>query len=63
MTFASEGADVILVARNHDMLETVAAEITASGRRALAISCDVSSAEKGSGTIGNSGNGGILGFR
>lgn len=45
LAFASEGADVILVARNHNMLETVAAEITELGRRALAVSCDVSSAE------------------
>jgi len=45
LAFASEGADVILAARNHDMLETVAAEVTELGQRALAVSCDVSSAE------------------
>ena len=30
LAFASEGADVILVARNHDMLEAVAAEISSA---------------------------------
>ena len=45
LSYAEEGADVILVARNQTMLEEVAAEIDARGRKALPVSCDVSSAE------------------
>lgn len=37
------GADVVLAARRTDRIEQVAAEIEAGGRRALAVSCDVTS--------------------
>lgn len=43
--FAKEGADVILVARTKEQLDTVAAEIRQLGRRAWAVPCDVSSAQ------------------
>ena len=46
LAYANEGADVILVARDKSMLEDVAAEIVNTGQRALAVSCDVSSAEE-----------------
>ena len=46
LAFAREGADVILVARNPIMLEGVVAEVSATGQKALAIPCDVSSAEE-----------------
>ena len=41
--FASEGATVVCVDRDHHGANGVANEITAAGGRALAISCDVSS--------------------
>ena len=44
--YETEGADIILVARNQAMLEDAAAEIEAAGQKALAVSCDVSSAEE-----------------
>ena len=46
LAYAREGADIILVARNQAMLEDAAAEIEAAGQKALAVSCDVSSAEE-----------------
>lgn len=39
--FARRGADVALAARRTDRLDTLAAEIAAGGRRALALTCDV----------------------
>jgi len=39
--FAQAGADVALAARTPEQLETVAADVRASGRRALVIPCDV----------------------
>ena len=38
---AEAGADLVLLARRRDRLQTLAAEIEASGRRALPIECDV----------------------
>src|SRR5262249_56123027 len=38
---ARQGADVALLARRTERLETLALEIRATGRRALAIACDV----------------------
>jgi 7-alpha-hydroxysteroid dehydrogenase len=40
-TFAEAGADVVLAARTEEQLEQVAAQVRASGRRALVIPCDV----------------------
>jgi NAD(P)-dependent dehydrogenase (short-subunit alcohol dehydrogenase family) len=42
LAFARAGANVALSSRSRDSLEAVAAEITALGRRALAVTCDVS---------------------
>ena len=39
--FAREGGDVALVARRRDRLEALAAEIAATGRRAVVVPCDV----------------------
>jgi short-subunit dehydrogenase len=39
--FAREGGDVALAARRRDRLETLAAEIGATGRRAVVVPCDV----------------------
>ncbi len=39
--FAKQGADVILTARRLELLEKVAADIRAIGRKAVSISCDV----------------------
>lgn len=39
--FASEGADLVLVARSADRLEEVAKEVIATGRRALAVPADI----------------------
>src|SRR5579871_6709963 len=44
---ASQGADVVLAARTASRLEEVAKEITALGRRALAVPADVGEAEAG----------------
>lgn len=41
LKFASEGADVAVVARTRSEIESVAEEIKEKGRRALAIPCDV----------------------
>jgi NAD(P)-dependent dehydrogenase (short-subunit alcohol dehydrogenase family) len=45
IAFAEEGADVILVARNQELLENVAEEVRQKGQRALPIPCDVSSSQ------------------
>ena len=42
LAYAKAGADVALLARRKEKLEEVKAEIEALGRRALAVSCDVS---------------------
>jgi NAD(P)-dependent dehydrogenase (short-subunit alcohol dehydrogenase family) len=42
--FASQGAEVVLVARNRDELESLAARIRASGGKARAAPCDVTCA-------------------
>lgn len=42
---AEAGADVVLAARRTDRLEEVASSIAASGRRATAVGCDVSSTD------------------
>jgi len=39
--YARRGADVALAARRTDRLETLASELSASGRRALVLACDV----------------------
>ncbi len=41
LTLAEHGADVAVLARRADVLEEVAAEIRALGRRALVVRCDV----------------------
>lgn len=41
LAFAEAGADVAVVARTADALETVAGKISATGRRGLAVVCDV----------------------
>ncbi len=41
LTFAAAGADVALVARGRGVLEEVAAEVRALGRRSVALPCDV----------------------
>src|SRR6516225_3897002 len=46
LALAQAGADVALAARGADELEQVAAEITALGRNAAVISCDVSDVEQ-----------------
>lgn len=43
--YAEYGADVALLARRLDRLESLAAEIEKTGRRALAVACDVSDEE------------------
>jgi NAD(P)-dependent dehydrogenase (short-subunit alcohol dehydrogenase family) len=40
--YAQAGADVALLARRKDKLDQVVSEITATGRKALAVQCDVS---------------------
>lgn len=44
--YAEYGADVVLFARRKDRLEQLAKEIEATGRKALAVACDVSSEEQ-----------------
>ena len=39
--FAREGADVVLCARREDVLQTVAKDVEAAGRKALVVACDV----------------------
>lgn len=41
LAFADAGADVAVVARSAETLESVAGKITATGRRGLALPCDV----------------------
>jgi len=45
ITFADEGAHLVLVARSKEQLDQVAQEVQNRGRRALAVPCDVSSPE------------------
>jgi NAD(P)-dependent dehydrogenase (short-subunit alcohol dehydrogenase family) len=45
LAFASEGADVVLVARTRTQLEDVAEEVKRNGRRAMVAACDVSSSQ------------------
>jgi NAD(P)-dependent dehydrogenase (short-subunit alcohol dehydrogenase family) len=40
--YAAQGADVALLARRKEKLDAVVAEITATGRKAIAVQCDVS---------------------
>ncbi|MGH7456526.1 MAG: SDR family NAD(P)-dependent oxidoreductase, partial [bacterium] len=42
LAFAREGLNVAVTSRSADQVAAVAAEITAIGRRAVAIPCDVS---------------------
>lgn len=42
---AEHGADVVLAARSHDTLEKIAEEVRSTGRRALAVSTDLTSDE------------------
>jgi NAD(P)-dependent dehydrogenase (short-subunit alcohol dehydrogenase family) len=50
-TFAAAGAEVALVARDADRLAEVAAGVTATGRRALVLPCDVTDAEAVAGAV------------
>jgi NAD(P)-dependent dehydrogenase (short-subunit alcohol dehydrogenase family) len=43
---AAEGADVVLAARRPDALAKVAAEVTALGRRAVEVPCDITDPER-----------------
>jgi NAD(P)-dependent dehydrogenase (short-subunit alcohol dehydrogenase family) len=45
LTFAREGADVVLAARTEQALEEVAAEVRGLGRRALCVPTDIARAE------------------
>ncbi|MFA0834178.1 MAG: SDR family NAD(P)-dependent oxidoreductase [Methanobacterium formicicum] len=45
MAYAQNGADVALLARRKDRLEALAKEIESTGRKALAVQCDVSNEE------------------
>ena len=46
LAFADEGAHLVLAARSRDQLENVATEIRRKGRKAIPVSCDVSSARE-----------------
>ena len=46
LALADEGAHLVLVARSRDQLENVATEIKKKGRKAIPVSCDVSSAQE-----------------
>ena len=46
LAFAEEGADVAIVARSREQIERVALEVKGKGRKALAVTCDVSSPEE-----------------
>jgi NADP-dependent 3-hydroxy acid dehydrogenase YdfG len=48
---AALGADVALVARRRDRIETLAAEIVATGRRALVLEADVTDREQAEGAV------------
>ena len=41
LAFAAEGADVAVLARSVDQIESVAAEVRQAGRRAVGLACDV----------------------
>lgn len=45
LALAGAGCDVVLAARRERLLESLAREVEARGRRALAVRCDVTSAE------------------
>jgi NAD(P)-dependent dehydrogenase (short-subunit alcohol dehydrogenase family) len=45
MAYAQNGADVALLARRKDRLEALAKEIESTGRKALAVQCDVANEE------------------
>jgi NAD(P)-dependent dehydrogenase (short-subunit alcohol dehydrogenase family) len=47
LAYAREGAHLVLVDRNYEGAETVAAEVEAEGRRALAVQADVARAADG----------------
>ncbi|MBU3160466.1 glucose 1-dehydrogenase [Clostridium frigoris] len=44
--FASQGADVAIIARRYDRLELLAKEIESMGRKSLAVKCDVTKEEE-----------------
>lgn len=44
--FALQGADVAIIARRYDRLETLVKEIESMGRKSLAIKCDVTKEEE-----------------
>lgn len=46
LEFAREGADVAVAARRLDLLETLARDLSALGRKALALKCDVTNADE-----------------
>jgi hypothetical protein len=46
LAFARKGSNVVLAARREHLLEELAEEIRANGRRALAVACDVSEWEQ-----------------
>jgi short-subunit dehydrogenase len=46
LALAAEGAHVVLAARRSDVLEEVAAQVTRTGRRGLAVPCDVTDLEQ-----------------
>ena len=43
LSFAGEGADLVLAARSRDQLEKVAKDVEKKGRRSIVVPCDVSS--------------------
>ena len=52
MAYAQNGADVALLARRKDRLEALAKEIESTGRKALAVQCDVANEESVENAIG-----------
>ena len=55
LKFASEGADVAVVARTSSEIDAVADEIREKGRRSLAISCDVGDSRAVEGAVQRAG--------
>ena len=45
LSFAGEGADLVIAARSRDQLERVAKEVEGKGRRSIVVPCDVSSSQ------------------